>query len=58
MLRPTDEIAPDGFRLLIFKKDNDPMQLMADEKLVFKHISKLMGHEIKVRKVVTLSGFR
>lgn len=58
MLRPMDQIAPDGFNFLMTTKDYAPEQLIADEKLMFKCMSELMGHEIKVRKVVVLSEFR
>ncbi|KAG8213559.1 hypothetical protein J3R82DRAFT_10212 [Butyriboletus roseoflavus] len=58
MFRPTDEIAPDGFQFLMSMKDYNPKQLIADEKLMFKCMSELIGHEIRVRKVVVLSEFR
>jgi len=58
MLRPTDEIAPDGFQFLISTKDHTPTQLLADEKLMTKCMSDLMGLEISIRKAVILSEFR
>jgi transcription antitermination factor NusA-like protein len=58
MLRPTDEILPDGFQFLITMKDYDPKQLIADEKLMVKCMSKLTGQEINIRKVIVLSEFR
>lgn len=58
MLRPTDEIAPDGFQFLMTMKDYDPKQLIANEKLMFKCMSELMGREINVRKVIFLSEYR
>lgn len=58
MLRPTDEIAPDGFQFLITLKEYDPKELISDEKLMFKCMSELVGREINVRKVVALSEFR
>ncbi|KAH0827331.1 hypothetical protein J3R83DRAFT_3958 [Lanmaoa asiatica] len=58
MLRPAEEIAPDGFQFLMTLKDYDPKQLIADEKLMFKCMSELMGHEINIRKVVCVSEFR
>ena len=58
MLRPTDEIAPDGFQTLMVFKDYEPKQLIADEKLLVKCMSNLLGHEINLRKFVFLSEFR
>ena len=58
MLRPTNEIAPDGFQFLISSKDYEPKQFIADEKLMLKYMSELIGQEINVRKVVVLSEFR
>ena len=58
MLRPTDEIAPDGFRILMPLKDYDPKELIADEKLLVKCMSELIGHEINLRKVIVLSEYR
>lgn len=58
MLRPSDEIAPDGFQFLMTLKEYDPKQLIADKKLLFKCMSELLGHEINVRKVVFLSEYR
>lgn len=58
MLRPMDEIAPDGFRVLLTLKGYEPKQFIADEKLFFQCMSKLMGQKIKVRNVVVLSEFR
>ncbi|KAF8124922.1 FAD binding domain-containing protein [Boletus edulis] len=57
-LRPTDEIAPDGFQFLIAVKDHDPQQLLADQHLMVKCMSALTGHEINIRKVDALSVFR
>lgn len=58
MLRPTDEIAPDGFQFLLTTKDHDPKQLIADEKLMVKYMSDLTGHKVNIRKVVFLTEFR
>jgi len=58
MLRPTDEIAPDGFQFLITSKHYDPKQLIADEKLMVKCMSDLTGHEVIIRKAVFLTEFR
>ena len=58
MLRPTDEVPPDGFQFLITMKDYEPKQLIADQELMVKCMSKLTGHEISIRKVVVLSEFR
>ncbi|KAG9316190.1 hypothetical protein JVU11DRAFT_2214 [Chiua virens] len=58
MLRPTDEVGPDGFQFLLSSKDYDPKQLIADEKLMFKCMSELMGQQVNVRKIVVLSEFR
>ncbi|KAI9572352.1 FAD binding domain-containing protein [Boletus coccyginus] len=58
MLRPTDEIAPDGFQFLLTTKDYDPKQLIADEKLMVKYMSDLTGHKVNIRKFVFLTEFR
>ncbi|KAG8213560.1 hypothetical protein J3R82DRAFT_10214 [Butyriboletus roseoflavus] len=58
MLRPSDEIAPDGFQFLMTLKEYDPKQPIADGKLLLKCIAELMGHEIHVRKIVFLSEYR
>ncbi|KAF8550669.1 hypothetical protein OG21DRAFT_383284 [Imleria badia] len=58
MLRPTDEIAPDGFQFLIATKNYEPKQLLSDEKLMVKCMSELMGCEINIRKAIFLSEFR
>ena len=58
MLRPTDEIAPDGFQFMITMKNYEPKQLLADEKLMVKCMSEMTGREIKIRETVTLSEFR
>jgi len=58
MLRPTDEIAPDGFQFLLTTKDYDPKQLIADEKLMVKCISDLTGREVNIRKAIFLTEFR
>lgn len=34
MLRPTDDIAPDGIRILLIMKDHSPKELIADEKVM------------------------
>ncbi|KAF9239162.1 FAD binding domain-containing protein [Melanogaster broomeanus] len=57
-LRPTDEIAPDGFQLLLSSKDYDLTQLMDDKKLLFQCISEVVGSEVDVREIVWLSEFR
>ena len=58
MLRPTDEIAPDGFHFLITMKDYEPKQLVADQELMVRCMSELIGREVNLRKVVTCSEFR
>ena len=57
-LRPTNEIAPDGFQFLMTMKGHDPHEVAADEKLLIKHISELVGREVSVRKVPFLSTYR
>lgn len=58
MLRPSNEIASDGFQFMMSLKDYNANELIADEKLLFKCMSQMTGHEINVRKVVFLSVFR
>jgi hypothetical protein len=58
MLRPTDEVAPDGFQFVLVPKNHDPHEVAADEKLLFKCISELVGRQVNVRKVPFLSTFR
>ena len=58
MLRPTDEISPDGFHFLITMKDYEPKQLVADQELMVQCMSELIGREVNLRKVVTCSEFR
>lgn len=58
MLRPTNEIAPDGFQFLMILKEYDPKQLIADEQLMIKCMAELIGREIDVRKVIFLSEYR
>ncbi|KIK98566.1 hypothetical protein PAXRUDRAFT_133959 [Paxillus rubicundulus Ve08.2h10] len=57
-LRPTDEIAPDGFQFLVVTKDYDPKQLVADKELLFKSISENIGAEVNFRELVWASEFR
>ena len=57
-LRPSDEIAPDGFHFVMTMKNYEPKQLLADEKLMVKCMSEMMGHEINIKKAVFLSEFR
>ena len=57
-LRPTDEIAPDGFQFLLGLKEHDPHEVAADEKLLIKHISELTGCQVNVRKIPFISTFR
>lgn len=58
MLRPTDDIAPDGFRMLMPVRGYDPKKLIADKELLCKHLSELIGHEVNIREVVVLSEYR
>ena len=58
MLRPTDEVGPGGFQCMMTFKAHEPQELIADENLLFKCISDLIGQEINVRKVVALYHFR
>ena len=57
-LRPTDEIAPDGFQFILTMKGCDPNEVAADEKLVIKCVSELVGRQVNVRKVPFLSTYR
>jgi hypothetical protein len=57
-LRPTDEIAPDGFQFMLTMKGHDPHEAATDEKLLIKHISELVGRQVNVRKVPFLSTYR
>jgi hypothetical protein len=58
MLRPTDEIAPDGFQFILTMKGGDPHEVAADEKLLIKYISEMVGFQVNVRKVPFLSTYR
>jgi hypothetical protein len=58
MLRPTDEIAPDGFQFMLAVKGHDPHEVAADEKLLIKCISEMVGCQVNVRKVPFLSTYR
>jgi hypothetical protein len=58
MLRPTDQIAPDGFQFVLVVREHDPHEVAADQKLLIKYISELTGREVKVRKVPFISTFR
>ena len=57
MLLPTNEIAPDGFQFMLTMKGHDSHKAAADEKLVVKYISELVG-QVNVRKVPFLSTYR
>ncbi|KAG6378333.1 FAD-binding monooxygenase [Boletus reticuloceps] len=57
-LRPTEEIAPDGFQFMITMRNYEPQQLLADQKLMVRCMSELTGHDINVRKAAALSVFR
>ena len=39
-------------------KECDPHEVIADEKLLFKYISELVGRQVKFRQVPFLSTFR
>ena len=58
MLRPTDEIAPDGFQFILTMKGRDPHEVAADEKLLIKCILEMVGCQVNVRKVPFLSTYR
>ena len=58
MLRPTDEISPDGFQFMLAVKGHDPHEVAADEKLLIKCISELVGRQVNVRNVPFLSTYR
>ena len=58
MLRPTDDIAPDGFQFTLAMKGYDPHEVAADEKLLIKCISELVGRQVNVRKVPFVSTYR
>ena len=55
---PNDDIPPDGYQFTMTLKEYEPKQLVADEKLLFQRMSKLLGHEINFRKIVFLSEYR
>ena len=58
MLLPVDEIAPDGFQFILIMKGLDLHEVAADEKLLIKCISELLGRQINVRKVPFRSTYR
>lgn len=58
MFRPTDDIAPDGFRMLMPLRDYDPKELIANQTLLWKCLSEMIGHKVNIRKVVVLSELR
>ena len=58
MLRPIDDIAPDGFQFILVVKGHDPREVAADEKLLIKCISELVGRQVNVRKVPFVSTYR
>ncbi|KIJ19100.1 hypothetical protein PAXINDRAFT_166970 [Paxillus involutus ATCC 200175] len=57
-LRPTDEIAPDGFQFFLITKDYAPKQLVDDKELLYKCMSEQMGTEVGFRGLVWASEFR
>ncbi|KAF8707335.1 hypothetical protein AX14_013601 [Amanita brunnescens Koide BX004] len=57
-LRPTDEIAPDGFQFVLIVKEHEPHEVAADEKLLIKYFSDLTGRQVNVRKVPFISTYR
>lgn len=58
MLRPTDEVAPDGFQFLMTMKNYTPKQLLGDERLMVKCMSEVIGYDIKIRQADAMSEFR
>ena len=57
-LSPTNEIAPDGFQFILTMKGYDLHEVAADEKLLIKYISELVGRQVNVRKIPFLSTYR
>ena len=57
-LRPTDEIAPDGFQFVLVVRENEQDEVAADKKLLIKYISELTGRQVNVRKVPFVATFR
>ncbi|KAF9230311.1 FAD binding domain-containing protein [Melanogaster broomeanus] len=57
-LRPPDEIAPDGFQLLLASKDHDLTKLLDDKKSLFQCISEVIGAEVDFREIAWFSEFR
>ena len=57
-LRPTNKIAPDGFKFLLTMKGHDLHEVAADEKLLIKHISELVRRQVNVKKVPFFSTYR
>ena len=57
-LRPTDEIAPDGFQFMLIARGHEPHEVAADEKLLIKYFSELTGSQVNVRKVPFISTYR
>ena len=58
MLLPMDEIAPDGFQFILMMRGHDPHEVAADENLLIKYISEVVGRQVNVRKVPFLSTYR
>jgi hypothetical protein len=57
-LRPTDEIAEDGWQFMIFGGDLDQTKLAQSEELLFETIASLIPTEITFNKLVWVSEFR
>ena len=58
VLRPTDDVAPDGFQFMLTMKGHDPHEVATDEKLLIKYVSELVGRQVNVRQVPFLSTYR
>ncbi|KAG1723314.1 FAD binding domain-containing protein [Suillus occidentalis] len=57
-LRPTDEIAEDGWQFMIFGGDLDLTKLAQSEELLFEAIASVIPTEITFNKLVWVSEFR
>ncbi|KAG0702988.1 FAD binding domain-containing protein [Suillus ampliporus] len=57
-LRPTDEIAEDGWQFFIFSDDLDLTKIAESEELLFETIASLIPTEVTFNKLIWMSEFR
>ncbi|KAG0692177.1 hypothetical protein DFH29DRAFT_1084926 [Suillus ampliporus] len=57
-LRPTDEIAEDGWPLFIFSDNLDLTKIAESEELLFETIVLLIPTEVTFNKLIWMSDFR